>query len=191
MSVDHSGHRQRLKRALKENGLMSFSPHEVIEPMLYTALPRRDVNELAHVIDDELGGINGLMDAGKDALLEMGLSENAANVLLAYTGAVKAYGLTAGKCAEKIITRGDAARLAGRLRRPDGHALALLSPAREVIFTSPLPNEGEARFIAERALSYDAAEAIIIEGGSSPFPAGKAGEIREKLSLIDVNLALM
>ena len=38
MSVDHSGHRQRLKRAERENGLLSFSPHEVIELMLYILL---------------------------------------------------------------------------------------------------------------------------------------------------------
>ena len=58
--------------SLRENGLSSFSPHEVIELMLYTALPRRDVNELAHRLDDAFGGVKGLLDASESELIGAG-----------------------------------------------------------------------------------------------------------------------
>ena len=190
MSVNHSGHRQRLKRALSENGLMSFSPHEVIELMLYTALPRRDVNELAHRIDDALGGVSGLMRSGMDELTGIGLSEHTAQVLLAFSSAVKSYKNAGSVEKTRILNRGDLSALKETASR-DRHTLVLLNAAREVIFVSFLPESGIERFIAERALIYDAAEAMVLPARERKFDQCAAASAAEALKLIDVSFSLI
>ena len=167
MRVNHSGHRQRLKKALRENGLLSFSPHEVIELMLYTALPRRDVNELAHEIDDSLGGVCGLINTDTDRLLSLGLSKKTADTLKAYSACVKAYTASLKDDPENkigpVLNRGDLERLVRNLFEPGKRILALLSPGWEVIYKGEEEsNKDIARFVAEKALSYDASAALLI-----------------------------
>lgn len=190
MSADHSGHRQRLKRSLKENGLTAFSPHEVIELMLYTALPRRDVNELAHRIDDRFGGVCGLMNADEKELTAMGLSPGTAGTLKAYADCVKAYTASFEESREErgayVLNRGDLDRLIGDLYRPGKRMLALLSTAQEILFTSEIPQGNPARFIAEKALIYDASAAVAVCGRESGMSDRETEQIREKLKLIDV-----
>lgn len=156
-AVDHSGHRARLKRALRENGLSSFASHEVIEILLYSALPRRDVNELAHRLDDTFGGIEGLLKADMKALMEKGgLSENTAQFITAVGGCVRAYA-EKGIEGKVISTLKDAQNcLTG------GRVMALLSSGRRVIFTSVIPETDGDKFIFTRALIYDAAGVIVM-----------------------------
>ena len=44
----HDGHRQRKKEQFLQRGLEGFADHEVLELLLYYAIPRRDTNEIAH-----------------------------------------------------------------------------------------------------------------------------------------------
>lgn len=192
MSVDHSGHRQRLRRALNENGMGAFSPHEVIELMLYTALPRRDVNELAHTIDDAFGGVNGLIRASKEELLKLGVSDKTADTLKAYTRCVQAYTESFQK-EQKIETnflrtRGDLERLIQSFSVADKNMLALVSTGREVLLTCDIGDADAARFIAEKALIYDAAEAVVLCRAENRFSAEQEESIRASLRLIDVEL---
>lgn len=48
MSGYHDGHRQRLKKRFLKEDLDGFEPHEVLELILFYAIPRRDTNDLAH-----------------------------------------------------------------------------------------------------------------------------------------------
>ena len=182
MSVDHSGHRQRLKSALKENGLQSFSPHEVVELMLYDALPRRDVNELAHRICDEMGGMQGLLNAEKKDLTEKcGLSEHTADTLIAYMNGVKCYRESAS--GEKFIrTRSDLDAFRREIEKTEKDTVALLSPEREVVLMCPLPKEDRIGFLCARMLMYDAPEALIFLSEKSNPEQEK--QMREKLELI-------
>ncbi len=75
----HAGHRQRLKNKFLNYGLDSFSPHEVLELALFYAIPRRDTNELAHILIERFGSFRGVLDAEYDELVEVeGVGENAA-----------------------------------------------------------------------------------------------------------------
>ena len=44
----HQGHRARMKERLRQEGLGSFADHQVLELLLFYAIPQRDTNELAH-----------------------------------------------------------------------------------------------------------------------------------------------
>lgn len=46
----HDGHRARMKARFVRNGLDNFDDHSVLELLLFYAVPRRDVNELAHAL---------------------------------------------------------------------------------------------------------------------------------------------
>ena len=46
----HAGHRARLRKRFSEGGLDAFEDHQVIELLLFYAIPRRDTNEIAHLL---------------------------------------------------------------------------------------------------------------------------------------------
>ena len=62
MSV-HDGHRARMKQRFLENGLDALQDHEVLELLLYHAIPRGDVNPTAHRLLEEFGSLSGVLDA--------------------------------------------------------------------------------------------------------------------------------
>ncbi len=75
----HAGHRQRMKDRYLTGGLDSFSPHEVIELMLYYAIPQRDVNDLSHRLLERFGSFSGVIEAEYDDLVAVdGMGPNSA-----------------------------------------------------------------------------------------------------------------
>ena len=45
----HDGHRERIRKRLKEVGMNGMQEHEVLEFLLFHTRPRGDVNELAPI----------------------------------------------------------------------------------------------------------------------------------------------
>lgn len=64
----HEGHRERLIAKLISNENI-LSPHEVLEILLFYAIPRKNVNELAHKLLDTFGTIEGCLTADYDSLI--------------------------------------------------------------------------------------------------------------------------
>lgn len=79
--ADHSGHRARMKKKLLEQGLDVFEPHEVLEILLYYAIPQRNTNDIAKNLIDRFGSLSAVLDATMEALREAGLSEHQAMFL--------------------------------------------------------------------------------------------------------------
>ena len=46
----HSGHRERMKKRFLETGLNGFDDVNVLELLLFYAIPRQDTNPVAHVL---------------------------------------------------------------------------------------------------------------------------------------------
>ena len=65
----HSGHRQRVKTSIRENGLEGLSTYQVLETLLYYSLPQKDTNELAHLLIDHFGSLSAVLDADYESLL--------------------------------------------------------------------------------------------------------------------------
>ena len=53
----HDGHRQRRLASFLQNGFESMHPHEVLEILLFYAIPRRDTNPIAHQLLDSFGSL--------------------------------------------------------------------------------------------------------------------------------------
>ena len=82
MNNDHDGHRQRLKTRFLECGIDDFEPHNVLELLLFYAVPRKDTNVLAHNLIKEFGSLSAVLDADpKDLMKVEGVGENTATFL--------------------------------------------------------------------------------------------------------------
>lgn len=81
MSI-HDGHRQRMLQRFRTEGLDNFDPIQVLELLLFFAVPRRDTNEMAHHLIDRFGSVSRVMDASVAELQKVpGVGENAATFL--------------------------------------------------------------------------------------------------------------
>ena len=78
----HSGHRERIRERLRTAGLEAFSEHEVLELLLTYAIPRADVNPLAHELITTFGSLSAVLDAHESELLRVkGMGKHAALLL--------------------------------------------------------------------------------------------------------------
>ena len=59
----HSNHRKRMKSKFMKDGIDIFEDHEVLEFLLYWAIPRKDTNTIAHSLIDKFGSISSVFDA--------------------------------------------------------------------------------------------------------------------------------
>jgi DNA repair protein RadC len=83
----YAGHRDRLRKRRLKNGGEALQDYELLELLLLTAIPRRDVKPLAKTLLTEFKDLWGLLNTAPKRLLKFGLSETIAASLLA-TGAV-------------------------------------------------------------------------------------------------------
>ncbi len=65
---DSAGHRARLRARLLTGGESALADHELIEYLLMTAIPRKDVKPLAKSLLARFGGLAGLFNADARAL---------------------------------------------------------------------------------------------------------------------------
>lgn len=78
----HDGHRARLRARYIEEGLAHFNEIDTLELLLFYAIPRRDTNELAHLLLQQFGSLDGVLGATTcDLCAVPGISENTAVLL--------------------------------------------------------------------------------------------------------------
>ena len=65
------GHRKRLKTMLLKGGVDNVPHHNVLEAMLFYAIPRVDVNHLAHRLIDTFGSFANVIDAPHSELMKV------------------------------------------------------------------------------------------------------------------------
>jgi len=86
----HSGHRDRLRERFLKSGAEGMQDYELLEMILFAAIPRRDVKPLAKQLLKEFGSLSGVLGAGIADLQKVkGLSENAAVTLKAVQALTK------------------------------------------------------------------------------------------------------
>lgn len=75
----HNGHRERLRKRFLESGTSNFQEHEILELILFYALPRVNTNEISHRLIDKFGCLSAVLDADLDELSTVdGLSKSSA-----------------------------------------------------------------------------------------------------------------
>ncbi|MBQ2830831.1 MAG: DNA repair protein RadC [Oscillospiraceae bacterium] len=78
----HDKHRERVRERFHKSGLEAFADHEVLELLLFYAVPRRDTNEMAHNLIKRFGSLDAVFTAPvEDLVKEPYISETAATLI--------------------------------------------------------------------------------------------------------------
>ncbi|MBQ1216369.1 MAG: RadC family protein [Clostridia bacterium] len=97
----HAGHRSRLRERFALSPA-SFRDHELLELLLFYAIPQKDTNSLAHELLDRFGSIAGVMEATEDQLASVpGMGKSSAQLFPVMLSFLRRY------MKEKVVVRGD------------------------------------------------------------------------------------
>lgn len=78
----HGGHRDRVKNKYLSIGIDNLYHHEILELLLFYAIPRKDTNEIAHRILEKYNTISGVFEASPQDLAQIsGVGKNAATLI--------------------------------------------------------------------------------------------------------------
>ena len=78
----HDGHREKKRQRFMTGGLDAFADHEILELLLYYAIPRRDTNPIAHALMERYGSLPAVLAAPMEDLKRTeGIGESAAVLL--------------------------------------------------------------------------------------------------------------
>ncbi|MDD4797824.1 MAG: hypothetical protein PHO66_08660, partial [Eubacteriales bacterium] len=103
--MPHDDHRSRLRQRYENEGLDSFQPHEVLELLLFYAIPRRNTNELAHALMAHFGSLSRIFNAPMEDLMAVpGIGQNAAVFLSMLTKVWRLYRQDSSRTASALDT---------------------------------------------------------------------------------------
>ncbi len=87
------GHRQRLRERLRKGDFDAMPDYELLELVLFRAIPRRDVKELAHQLIDQFGDLSAVLAAPAEELTEIkGITERVVAEFLTIRAAALRFG---------------------------------------------------------------------------------------------------
>lgn len=88
----HEGHRKRMKERFLKHGVESFTEVQVLETLLFYAVPKKDTNETAHLLINTFGSLKKVFEADYEKLTEVkGIGENAASLIKFFQMASRRY----------------------------------------------------------------------------------------------------
>ncbi len=191
----HAGHRERMRRRIREHGLETLQDHEVLEYMLYYIIPKRDVNPMAHELIERFGTLDAVLGAPAEALVEVdGVGMVTAGYLKAFGELVAAYDEDNQHFGTAIRTAAEAARYARNLfYRPDRREMAVLCmTAQDELIGSSLHDWSAfspeaARWLLTAAIESSAHHIILVwkRTGKNPDLSRREDEsIQEMLRLL-------
>jgi len=177
----HKGHRDRLRLRFLKEGLDSFEDHQVLELLLFQAVPRRDTNPIAHKLMQRFGSLSAVLEADpKDLAAVEGVGENAAAVLSMIPHVTRRYFYDRIRHSRKTLNTSEAAAeylvplMAGRSEEVF-YVICLDSQLR--VLYPALISEGTVkdalvhpRHVAEAAVRHKAASVLLAHN----HPAGSA-----------------
>lgn len=180
MAGIHSGHRSRMRERFVSQGLEGFAEHEVLELVLFYAIPQRDVNPLAHKLLDHFGSLHRVMEAEQEELLQVeGIGEYAATLIRLFGQMGARIRQSRRNARVKIKNQREAREHCVQLlegKRKEHFYLVCLNGEMEVVadalVASGSLNEVAAypRLVAELALRHDAHTVVLCHN----HPDGKA-----------------
>ena len=201
----HKGHRERLKQRFLEDGLDNFTDIQVLELLLFYAIPQRDTNPIAHALLNHFGSLSGVLDADVAELKKVpGISDHSATLLVLVTELCRFYQVDSAQRVE-ILTTLDACgaylvpRFFGRTRET---VFLLCLDAKCKVLCCKEVGEGSVnsasisvRKIVETALAANATTVILAHNHPSgvAVPSGEDAQttrrIAAALSAVEVHLA--
>ena len=106
----HKGHRDRLRERYLREGLDNFEDHQVLELLLFQAIPRLDTNPIAHRLMQRFGSVSAVLEGDpKDLAAVEGVGANAAAFLSMIPQVTRRYFLDRIRHTRKPLNTSEAA----------------------------------------------------------------------------------
>lgn len=201
--MDHGGHRKRMRERFETNGLEGFAPHEVLELMLFYAIPQKNVNPLGHELVNRFGSLHGVLEAEPQMLRQVnGIGEYAATFISLFA--------QVNKYAE-LERLGERAALSSRKTASEYCQKLLMGERRELFYVICLNGQMEVlksvliakgslsnvpaypRLVAEAALNHNAHSVLLCHNhpGGSIVPSQGDMEVTRQLSALLAGLEIV
>ena len=186
--VSHKDHRKRMKARFLKEGLDSFDHHNILELMLFYAIPQGDTNPVAHRLLEEFGSFSGVLNASMENLCQVkGVGEHAATLIKLFAAVARPY-LDDSNSGGIFLTNTEEA---GRYITPkfigrtvETAYLICLDGKRKVTYCGIL-NEGSVdsvpifvRSIVEKAIAVNASSVILAHNHPTGFALPSADDVR-------------
>lgn len=95
----------------RDHGLDNFNDVNVLELLLFYAIPRKDTNELAHALLDHFGSLDRIFEASVPELEEVpGIGENTALLITLVPQITRRYLMAKGNCICSITSSAEAGK---------------------------------------------------------------------------------
>ena len=200
----HDGHRERMKRRFIQAGLEGFNDHNLLEMLLFYAVPRKNTNELAHKLIEHFGSLTAVFEADFEELKTVeGVGDNAATLIKLAPQLGKRY-LEEKSAPKNVISSVNAAGeyfVAKFMFEVNEVAYALLLDSANGIIACKQISRGVVnatevgvRMLVETAIKSNAASVIISHNHPAGLPLpSKEDEyctelVRKALELVDIKL---
>lgn len=100
-----------MKARYRDHGLDNFNDVNVLELLLFYAIPRKDTNELAHALLDHFGSLDRIFEASVPELEEVpGIGENTALLITLVPQITRRYLMAKGNCICSITSSAEAGK---------------------------------------------------------------------------------
>ena len=104
----HKGHRERLKQRFLDEGLDNFTDIQVLELLLFFAIPLKDTNPIAHELLEHFGSLSRVLEANVEELKKVnGIKDHAATLLALVTHLCRYYQVNCAQQTEILTTLDD------------------------------------------------------------------------------------
>ena len=200
----HAGHRGRMRERFLSTGTQSLLPHQILEMLLFYAIPYKDTNPLAHNLLDTFGCLKSVLEAERTALMRhTGIGVHTADFL----SDLSDYALTSFASSDKPIAQGACVDAVSPMLkdlhengRVDAVSLVLIGNGKRLISVERLPDPSphsaafDPNTVVKRALDARASRVIIAHSHKNtylPSPDDDAVTLllRDRLALIGATLA--
>lgn len=197
----HDGHRQRMLQAFLSAGIDSMHPHEILEMLLFYAIPRRDTNVIAHDLLDAFGSLRAVFDAPIEELVKVkGIGEYSATLIKMIPQLARAY-LSDNDDAVIVTSCGDAAEclLPKFIGRTQETVFLLCLDNKNKMTACVMVGEGSVnsaaisiRRIVEIAMKYNAAAIVLAHNhpGGTAIPSREDIETTKRLVDLCANIKM-
>ena len=99
----HKEHRIRVKNRFLAEGFDHFEPHNILEMLLFYAIPQKDTNELAHSLINRFGSLEKVFDASFEELMTVpGIKEHSATLIKMIPSLARVYYMEKNKAGESL-----------------------------------------------------------------------------------------
>lgn len=167
----HGGHRERVKELFLKTGLDSFSPHAVLELLLFYAVPQKDTNPISHELIRKFGSLSGVFDAPIEELLQVdGIGKSSAVLIKMIPQLCRLYQENLDRDKTVVCDYDEAGRILLKKfigRQNEIVMLMLLDSRERILFCGPV-GEGNVnsaniyiKTVVRLAVRYNAAYAIL------------------------------